>query len=135
MQPGLKRINWYSLNIVDYAASCDELLKGFSTLVTQIHRIFRHIEKRILKELSCFNLITGEHYDETNQIIECKRYFMSVESRRQEILTKMLESYRSITPILLKVESLVHKTATGKNPFMELYYEYFEYQIFTALVE
>ena len=46
----------------------------------------------------------------------------------------MLLTYRTITPILIKLESLVEETFTGKSPAMLLYYENYEQNIFGAFI-
>lgn len=47
----------------------------------------------------------------------------------------MLETYLSITPILIKLESLVKNTTSGKSIAMQYFYERYEQQIFTAFVK
>lgn len=46
----------------------------------------------------------------------------------------MSKAYRSISPMLVKLESLVLGTATGKSPAMQLLYEKYEKKIFAAFI-
>jgi len=47
---------------------------------------------------------------------------------------KMSKTYKTISPMLIKLETLVLGTATGKSPAMQMLYEKFEKTIFAAFV-
>ena len=57
-----------------------------------------------------------------------------MEAKRTEIICYMLQTYHSATPLLVKLESLVEETSTGKSQAMHLFYERYEYKIFTGLI-
>lgn len=46
----------------------------------------------------------------------------------------MSKAYQSISPMLVKLESLVLNTATGNSPAMQLLYEKYEKKIFAAFI-
>lgn len=46
----------------------------------------------------------------------------------------MSKIYQSISPMIMKLESLVLATSTGKNPGMQLLYEKYEKKIFASLI-
>lgn len=47
IQPGVLRLNWYSLGIKDYALSCTKLLKSLISIVTQISQIKTDLDIRM----------------------------------------------------------------------------------------
>ena len=49
------------------------------------------------------------------------------------MLDTLVEKYKSITPLLLKMESLVANTNTGRSPQLRSYYTFWEKKIFYAL--
>lgn len=59
---------------------------------------------------------------------------MEIKNRRSELVSLMLKAYQSISPMLIKLESLVLGTATGKSPAMQLLYEKYEKKIFAAFI-
>lgn len=62
----------------------------------------------------------------------CQDYFQALELERNEKTTKLAKLYDSIGPILIKLESLVLGTFTGKCPQMKYYYSYWEKQVFAC---
>jgi hypothetical protein len=63
-----------------------------------------------------------------------QKFFAQVEKLRTENLAEFLKLYGGLSPRLLKLESLVLQTSTGQSPLMMLYYEFWERNIFTALI-
>ena len=61
-------------------------------------------------------------------------YFLDIESSRREVICTMLKAYKSASPMLIKLESLVEGTSTGNSSGMQLFYERYEHKIFTALI-
>lgn len=49
-------------------------------------------------------------------------------------MSSMLKTYQSISPMLIKLESLVLGTSTGTSPAMQLLYEKYEKKIFAAFI-
>lgn len=49
-------------------------------------------------------------------------------------MSSMSKAYQSISPMLMKLESLVLGTSIGKSPDMQLLYEKYEKKIFAALI-
>ncbi|XP_014219672.1 dynein heavy chain 10, axonemal [Copidosoma floridanum] len=140
IQPGVTRLNWYSLGIGDYASSCIKLLKSLSSLVDQINRIRRDLDASIDDDLSRYNLFTIDRDTDRldDEIPSCKEtfqdFFARVVSKRTELVGAMLNSYQTMGPMLVKLESLVEGTSTGKSQAMLLCYERYEHKTFTALI-
>ena len=52
---------------------------------------------------------------------------------RNNIVETLVQKYRSIGPLLIKMESLVANTNTGKSKALKEYYAYWEKRVFYAL--
>lgn len=59
---------------------------------------------------------------------------MEIRNRRSELVSSMSKTYQSISPMLVKLESLVLGTSTGASPAMQLLYEKYEKKIFAAFI-
>ena len=59
---------------------------------------------------------------------------MEIKNRRSELVSSMLKTYQSISPMLVKLESIVLGTSTGTSPAMQLLYKKYEKQIFAAFI-
>lgn len=139
IQPGVMRINWNSLNISDYAHECEKLLKNLNSLVEQLNHIKNDLDNRIFNGLQNYDLFSlpTKYYDDENQLIillPCKVFFQEIQAKRTELATAMSVIYRSTSPILIKLESLIFGTYTGKCAAMQLYYEKYEKKIFSAFI-
>lgn len=139
IQPGVMRINWNSLNIPDYAHECEKLLKNLNSLVEQLNHIKNDLDNRIFNDLQNYDLFSlpNKYYDNENELITllpCKVFFQEMQVKRVELATAMSTTYQSISPILIKLESLIFGTYTGKSAAMQLYYEKYERKIFSAFI-
>ncbi|CAL7939586.1 unnamed protein product [Xylocopa violacea] len=135
IQPGVMRFNWNSLNITDYAQSCEKLLKNLNSIVDQVNHMKADLDNRINTELQTYNLfsLAPEQYKQ-GELMQCKTYFHEIQNQRTNLITAMTVMYQSTSPILIKLESLVLGTFTGKSPAMQLFYEKYERKIFHALL-
>jgi dynein heavy chain len=84
-------------------------------------------------------------------LFTCREYFEFLETKRQEIVSSLKRRYDLIGPLLIKIESLVFGTSTGKHrnsksinlslSFISIFflvhsfYIYWEHEIFISLVE
>ncbi|KAK1133358.1 hypothetical protein K0M31_011173 [Melipona bicolor] len=135
IQPGLMRFNWNSLNIFDYAHSCEKLLKNLSSIVDQVNRMKNDLDNRINNDLQNFNLFSLPlRYYEEEELLPCKTYFQEIQNRRIELVGAMSTTYQSTSPVLIKLENLVLGTHTGRSPTMQLFYEKYEKKIFSAFI-
>ncbi|PBC34043.1 Dynein heavy chain 10, axonemal [Apis cerana cerana] len=106
--------------------------------------IEKHIQpgcEKLLKNLNSLNYdlfsLPIKYYDDENQLImllPCKVFFQEIQAKRTELATAMSVIYRSTSPILIKLESLIFGTYTGKCAAMQLYYEKYEKKIFSAFI-
>ncbi|KYQ51703.1 Dynein heavy chain 10, axonemal [Trachymyrmex zeteki] len=135
IQPGVTRFNWNSLSISDYAAACHRILKNLNSIIEQINQIKKELDNRIESELQSYHLFsTKKEVAESEVLLPCKSYFMEIRNRRSELVSSMLKTYQSISPMLVKLESLVLGTSTGTSPAMQFLYEKYEKKIFSAFI-
>ncbi|XP_018050925.1 PREDICTED: dynein heavy chain 10, axonemal [Atta colombica] len=135
IQPGVTRFNWNSLTISDYAAACYRILKNLNSIVEQVNQIKKELDNRIESELQSYHLFSmKKEVDESEDLLSCKSYFMEIKNRRSELVSSMLKAYQSISPMLVKLESLVLGTSTGTSPAMQLLYKKYEKKIFAAFI-
>lgn len=52
---------------------------------------------------------------------------------RAQCVENLVQKYKSIGPLLIKMESLVANTNTGKSKMLKEYYAYWESRIFWAI--
>ncbi|XP_012272400.1 dynein heavy chain 10, axonemal [Orussus abietinus] len=140
IQPGLTRFNWYSLGITDYAKACGKLLKSLTSIVAQVNQMKGDLDRRIESDIESYNLIAGSVDPDGPdfQVLGCKvvlkEFFLDVETKRTELICAMLKAYQSASPMMIKLESLVEGTSSGRSDAMQLFYERYEHKIFTAFI-
>lgn len=134
IQPGLSRIIWTSLGIPEYAASCLSRIQNLQSVYHQIQHVERDIKRKI-HDLQKYDLFTFTPIKDDVKPLPCKQFFTEIETLRTELVCQMVKLYEMIGPILMKLESTVTQTSTGKAPYMELYYSYWESKIFKALIK
>lgn len=134
IQPGLSRISWSSLGIPEYTVSCLSKIQNLNSIYQQIQHVEHDIKKKI-HDLKKFNLFTFTPITDDVKPLPCKQFFTEIETLRTELVCQMVKLYEMIGPILMKLESTVTQTSTGKAPYMELYYSYWENKVFKALIK
>ncbi|KAL7295702.1 hypothetical protein TKK_0011053 [Trichogramma kaykai] len=133
IQPGVSRINWYSLRIKDYANTCINALKKLNALVGEVDLIKMNMERLIDDDISRYNLFSIKNKKQ-DEILNCRDFFDQIKITRTELINRMIESYRKMGSLLLKLQTIVEGTNDGRSPAMLLYYEKFEQKIFGAFI-
>ncbi|CAH2003821.1 unnamed protein product, partial [Acanthoscelides obtectus] len=133
LQPGLLRIKWSSVGITEFAESCMILVINLNTLYLQIERIENDLQKRVkyLCSTNLFDFITAAEQPER---LPCKDFFTDMCDNRTEKMSKLMKTHESFGPVLIKMEAMVLDTNTGKSPNMALYYQFWECEIYKALI-
>nr|XP_031841739.1 dynein heavy chain 10, axonemal [Nomia melanderi] len=136
IQPGVMRINWDSLNIADFGHNCEKLLKNLNSIIDQTDQMKKDLDNRIFSDLQRYNLFTlpPDLAEGLEELLPCKTYFQEIQNRRTELASSMRKIYESMGPLLMKLESLVLGTTTGRSPAMQLFYETYEKKIFGAFI-
>lgn len=65
--------------------------------------------------------------------MDLQEFHEHVERHRVEAVEKLVKKYRTISPLLGKIEEVVAGTNTGKSPHLSSYYAFWERAIFNAL--
>ena len=65
--------------------------------------------------------------------MDAQEFFEFMNKTRTSIADNLFEKYKSVTPLLIKMESLVANTNTGRSPQLRTYYAHWEKKIFYAL--
>lgn len=133
IQPGLSRIIWTSLGIPEYTVACRSKVQNLHSVYEQIQHVGRDIKRKI-HALQKFDLFTFTPVRDGVKPLPCKQFFTEIETLRTELICQMVKLYEMIGPILMKLESLVTQTSTGRAPYMQLYYSYWENKVFKALI-
>lgn len=87
---------------------------------------------RIAKSEEC---VHEEQEDCGTGIFHCQGYVERLEQYRTEQCSNMKRLYDSLGPVLIKLESLVLGTFTGRSVKMREYYTYWEQENFKCLLE
>nr|CCA14061.1 PREDICTED: similar to hCG1811879 putative [Albugo laibachii Nc14] len=132
LRVGFSPLNWNSQRITSFTENCNRALNQFGNLVSQIHKtskmvddIVSTIRETLLIRLQDFEGVTTEVSD----------FYEIVERNRVKRIEELVQKYRSIGPLLIKVEELVAGVNTGTSPKMSAYYLYWERYIFNAITQ
>ncbi|KAI9144584.1 dynein heavy chain and region D6 of dynein motor-domain-containing protein [Paraphysoderma sedebokerense] len=129
MKPGLTRLNWTSLGIPDFISRCNQEINRFTSVVNQIRKNSSNIS-HIVDQIASASLVKEPPSDELFDVHEFYEY---ANKHRATVVESLVAKYRSISPLLIKIESLVANTNTGRSPHLKSYYAYWEKRIFIAL--
>lgn len=129
MKAGFTRLNWNSLGIPEFIQRCNQEINKFSSMVNQIKKNSANISN--LVDQIAKTMLVSEPPSET--IFEAHEFFDYINKRRISSLDAIVQKYKSIGPLLIKLESLVAGSNTGKSKMLKDYYSYWEKRIFTAL--
>ncbi|KAI8916282.1 dynein heavy chain and region D6 of dynein motor-domain-containing protein [Gorgonomyces haynaldii] len=129
MKPGFSRLNWNSLGIPEFLQRCNLEINKFSSIVNQVRKNSSNIQ-RVIEQIANAILIAETPVDHVNDAHE---YFDLLNKHRSSVVESLVAKYRSIGPLLMKTESLVANTNTGKSKVLKEYYGYWERKVFVAL--
>lgn len=68
-------------------------------------------------------------------VYPCQSYFELLEASRNRKTAQMKKLYDSLGPVLIKLESLVLGTFSGRSDRMKTYYEFWEEETFKCIIE
>lgn len=127
--PGFNIYNWNSLGIPEFIQACNKAINTFQQVVKQVQKNSGIIEQvvysiagsRIVKE------------PEGEEVMDLQEFHEHIEKHRLEAVEKLVKKYRTIAPLLGKIEEVVAGTNTGKSPVLLSYYGYWERAIFNSL--
>ncbi|KAL8274185.1 hypothetical protein Esti_001870 [Eimeria stiedai] len=129
--PGLTTLNWTSLGLEDFVASCLKALTVFKATCEQVFKNVKAIEQ-IVKEIESSQLIRDINWD-SFEPFNIQDYYDYFENHRAREVEKLRSRYEAITSYLKKVEELLEGRTTGSSEAMSSYYLYWERRIFNAI--
>eukprot|EP00798_Chlamydomonas_sp_ICE-L_P031817 gene31817-7021_t len=121
LHAGFHILNWNSLGIPEFIQAASKSINAFQQIVKQ----------NVVYSIAGANIITEP--DESAEVMDLTEFYDLVEKERLESVDKLVKKYRTISPILGKIEEVVAGTNTGKSPQLHTYYGYWERAIFNAL--
>lgn len=135
LRPGFSRLNWNSLGIIDFISRCSTEIGKFNGLLGQIRKNSSAIEA-VIDQIASANLIKHHSHHKqksTAEVLDASEFIDSLNKHRNEAVESLVQKYKSIGPLLIKIESLVVNTNTGKSPSMKSYYAYWEKEVFFGI--
>ncbi|KAJ3018931.1 Dynein heavy chain 10, axonemal [Thoreauomyces humboldtii] len=129
MKPGFTRLNWNSLGIAEFIQRCNSEINKFSSMVNQIRKNSANISNAV-NQISRAMLIKEPP---AGEILDAHEFFEYEHKNRINVLEAVEKKYKSIGPLLIKMESLVAGTNTGKSKMLKEYYAHWERRVFAAL--
>lgn len=72
--------------------------------------------------------------DDEDKVLPCREFFHELDIDRNVKISRMNKIYDSIGPTLIKLESLILGTYTGRSEKMQQYYVYWENEIFRLFI-
>ncbi|XP_066140827.1 dynein axonemal heavy chain 10 [Euwallacea fornicatus] len=133
IQQGLSRIKWSSLSIYEYARECEVLISALNALYEHIEHMEKSLNKRVRNLQTC-NLFDFKPVKINPLRLACDDFFNAMYEDRTEKVGHLLNTYESFGSILIKLEYLVLSTNTGNSPDMCTYYNFWESEVYKALI-
>ncbi|KAL8020331.1 putative AAA+ ATPase domain, dynein heavy chain region D6 P-loop domain-containing protein [Plasmopara halstedii] len=133
LRVGFSPLNWNSQRVMSFIENSNKALNQFANLVSQIHKSSKMVEE-IVVNIDQTLLIRIEDF-RPGIVTEVSEFYELVERNRMQRLDDLVQSYRSIGPLLIKVEEIVAGVNTGTSPAMSTYYMYWERRVFNAITK
>ena len=130
LEPGYNPLNWMSLGILEFVETCDFAINEFSSLVNQV-------QKNALASRWAWTTSPPR-----SVVVKAPRRRRGAGPPRGDgilrappdgTIERLARKYRSIGPLLGKVEEAVAGTNTGKSAQLRGYYQHWEKEMFFAL--
>lgn len=109
--------------------SCNKSINAFQQVVKQVQKNSGIIEQ-VVYAIAGAQIITEPSGADVPDLTE---FYEQLERQRHDAVDRLVKKYRTIGPLLGKIEEVVAGTNTGKSPQLQTYYSYWERAIFNAL--
>jgi dynein heavy chain len=134
LMKGFTPLNWQSQRIDAFIESCSGALNRFGAVISQIHKtassiqdVLTEIERTPVVQIGDFQGAEGLGPEEVSAVMD------RMDAHRQVRLGKLTQRYRSIGPLLVKVEEIVAGTNLGRHPRLRRYYRHWEGRLYNAI--
>ncbi|KXS21993.1 hypothetical protein M427DRAFT_494431 [Gonapodya prolifera JEL478] len=130
IRPGLTRLNWNSLGISDYIQKCITEINKFASIVNSIRKNSANIA-HIVEQIARAQLVKEPPAGQ--ELMDAHEFFEYCNKHRNNMVEILVQKYAGISPLLIKIESLVAGSNTGRSQQLKEYYSFWERAIFNAL--
>lgn len=129
---GLTDLNWTSLRIAPFVSSCSKSLEIMATVLVDVRKHLCEVEEAVIA-------IEGMTFFDENDFksfakLSVLDFVEIAKAKRTERVQSLVHKYRSIKPLLLKIEMIVEESDSGASPSLGKLYSYWEKRIYNALV-
>ncbi|KAF8069431.1 DHC1 [Scenedesmus sp. PABB004] len=131
LEPGLARLNWNNRGIDAFVATTTRAVTEFQALHHSVQKSGGIMEK-LVGGIAAARLVAD--LPPGGEVMELQEFYEHMEQHRAAAVDAAVSRYRSLTPLLGKIEELVAGTNSGKAPQLGAYYSYWEMAVFNALV-
>tara|TARA_B100000795_G_scaffold255901_1_gene227926 strand:- start:11823 stop:14474 length:2652 start_codon:yes stop_codon:yes gene_type:complete len=115
MKPGFDRLNWNSLHIKTFIEQCNRAIDVFNNQIMQVQKQGKMIGE-IVNSISNIRLVRVEDFRIVGKgPMHVVEFYELLEKNRVERLEDLVDRYKSIGPLLLKVENIVASTGTNMS--------------------
>lgn len=129
LEPGLTRLNWSSLGIMDFVTNAQRSISEFASLAAQVDKSSRAIEAVVRQVASAASLIVPEP-PSAGEVPDAAEFADTFDKARVTVIEDLTAKYRTLGPLLGKVEEAVAGTNTGKSAMLKEYYAHWERAMF-----
>lgn len=129
---GLTDLNWTSLRIAPFVSSCSKSLEIMATVLGDVRKHLCEVEEAVMA-------IEGMTFFDENDFksfakLSVLDFVEIAKAKRTERVQILVHKYRSIKPLLVKIEIIVEESDSGASPSLGELYSYWEKRIYNALI-
>ena len=140
LDPGFSPLNWNSLVIPDFIQNVQKGINEFVALVKQVQKNVNIIEE-VVATISGAKLfvspppqdISSSDSARRDNLLDLPEFVDWVEKHRSDTVAVLVKKYKTIGPLLGKIEEVVTGSNTGKSVILVEYYQHWEKRIFFAI--
>uniref|UniRef100_A0A7S2K9S5 AAA+ ATPase domain-containing protein n=1 Tax=Leptocylindrus danicus TaxID=163516 RepID=A0A7S2K9S5_9STRA len=133
LRPGLLTLNWTSLRISFFIDSSNRAIEKFFLALSEVRKQSLAIENVVTKIRQ--SSLIHENDFQCNASISIPEFCEIVDSKCSERVENIVEQYRSIQPIMVKLEISICETDGAMSIIFSDYYRYWEKRVQNALIE
>ena len=135
MQLGFTALNWVSLGTHDFIDRTNKELSAFQGFVRLMDNNAAKVAE-IVAKIRGARLVPAEHelFGDEKEGLDLPELVARIESHRTAVVDALVELHEQITPLLCKIEEVAVDQNTGRSAEMASFYNYWEKEIFRALV-
>ncbi|OQR86956.1 flagellar inner arm dynein 1 heavy chain alpha [Achlya hypogyna] len=133
LRVGFYPLNWNSQRIFSFIEASFKALNQFGNIVSQVHKSAKMIDEVVVSIENAVLIKISDYED--GVVTEVGEFYELMERNRVARIEELVQNYRSIGPLLIKVEEVVAGVNTGCSPKLATYYMYWERRIFNAITK